>query len=53
MQKIEKRKQNLNDLVSNYRPIGPRHLLAAALMLRAGKVADEAAKKPARKIAAA
>jgi hypothetical protein len=53
MQKIEKRKQNLNDLVSNYRPIGPRHLLAAALMLRAGKVADEAAKKPARKVVAA
>jgi hypothetical protein len=53
MQKIEKPKQSLNDLVSNYRPIGPRHLLAAALMLRAGKVADEAAKKPVRKVAAA
>lgn len=53
MQKIEKRKQNLNDLVSNYRPIGPRHLLAAALMLRAKKDADEAAKKPAGKFVAA
>lgn len=42
MQKIEKRKQNVNDLLSHYRPIGPRHLLAAALMLQAKKDADEA-----------
>ncbi|MDB5550943.1 MAG: hypothetical protein JWL86_927 [Rhizobium sp.] len=53
MQKIEKRKQNINDLVSNYRPIGPRHLLAAALMLRARKDADEAVKKPVGKVVAA
>lgn len=37
MQKIENRKENLNALLSNYRPIGPRHLLAAALMAQAKK----------------
>ena len=37
MQKIENRKENLNELLANYRPIGPRHLLAAALMLQAKK----------------
>jgi hypothetical protein len=37
MQKIENRKENLNALLANYRPIGPRHLLAAALMAQAGK----------------
>lgn len=42
MQKIENSKENLNALVANYRPIGPRHLLAAALMLHAGKKAKEA-----------
>jgi hypothetical protein len=41
-QKIEKSKQKVNDLLSNYRPIGPRHLLAAALMLQSKKDADEA-----------
>jgi len=45
MQKIENSKENLNALVANYRPIGPRHLLAAALMLHAGKDAKEAEKK--------
>jgi hypothetical protein len=35
MQKIENRKENLNALLANYRPIGPRHLLAAALMAQA------------------
>jgi hypothetical protein len=45
MQNIDKRKENINKLVDNYRPIGPRHLLAAALMLRARKDADEAAEK--------
>jgi hypothetical protein len=37
MQKIENRKENLNALLANYRPIGPRHLLAAALMAQARK----------------
>jgi len=37
MQKIENRKENLNALLANYRPIGPRHLLAAALMAQAKK----------------
>lgn len=34
MQTLEKRKQNLNDLASKYRPLGPRDLLAAALAMR-------------------
>ena len=37
MQKIEKSKENLNALLANYRPLGPRHLLAAALMAQARK----------------
>ena len=37
MQKIENRKENLNALLANYRPIGPRDLLAAALMAQARK----------------
>jgi hypothetical protein len=54
MQKLDNGKQSLNTLLANYRPIGPRHLLAAALMLQAGKDAKEAkeAEKQAR-IAAA
>lgn len=40
MQKIENRKENLNGLLANYRPIGPRHLLAAALMAQARKDKD-------------
>ena len=45
MQKIENRKENLNALLANYRPIGPRHLLAAALMTQAKK--DEEQKRDA------
>jgi hypothetical protein len=45
MQKIENRKENLNALLANYRPIGPRHLLAAALMAQAAK--DEKQKRDA------
>lgn len=41
MQKIENRKENLNTLLANYRPIGPRHLLAAALMAHAKKDDEE------------
>ena len=46
MQKIENRKENLNALLANYRPIGPRHLLAAALMAQAKK--DEEQKEGSR-----
>jgi hypothetical protein len=53
MQKIEKRKENLNDLLANYRPLGPRHLLAAALMQQARKDAEDAAQPAPRKAAAA
>ncbi|MBX9456318.1 MAG: hypothetical protein KL863_10005 [Rhizobium sp.] len=42
MQKIENRKENLNALLANYRPIGPRHLLAAALMAQARKDEEQA-----------
>ncbi|MBL0371177.1 hypothetical protein JJB09_03975 [Rhizobium sp. KVB221] len=55
MNPIEKRKQNINDLLSNYRPLGPRDLLAAALMLQAGKDAkaeEKIEEKPAGKAAA-
>jgi hypothetical protein len=33
MQTIEKGKRNINDLLSKYGPVGPRHLLAAALLM--------------------
>jgi len=45
MQKIENRKENLNALLANYRPLGPRHLLAAALMQQARKDADNEEKQ--------
>lgn len=45
MQKIENRKESLNALLANYRPLGPRHLLAAALMQQARKDADSEAKQ--------
>ena len=45
MQKIENRKENLNELLANYRPLGPRHLLAAALMQQARKDADSESKQ--------
>ncbi|MCV3765501.1 hypothetical protein [Rhizobium sp. TRM95796] len=34
MQRIETGKQNINDLLTKYGPVGPRHLLAAALMMQ-------------------
>ena len=34
MQATDKRKQNVNSLVENYGPLGPRHLLAAALLMQ-------------------
>jgi hypothetical protein len=46
MQKIGNGKENLNGLLANYRPIGPRHLLAAALMQQARKEAEHEAREP-------
>lgn len=34
MQRIETGKQNINELLTKYGPVGPRHLLAAALMMQ-------------------
>lgn len=34
MQTLENGKQNINSLLENYGPVGPRHLLAAALLMR-------------------
>jgi hypothetical protein len=34
MQKLENGKQKINALLDNYGPVGPRHLLAAALLMR-------------------
>jgi hypothetical protein len=34
MQPLDKGKQNINSLLANYGPVGPRHLLAAALLMR-------------------
>lgn len=53
MQKIENRKENLNALLANYRPLGPRHLLAAALMLQARKDNDDTAPAEQHKTAKA
>jgi len=33
MQTLENGKQKINSLLSNYGPVGPRHLLAAALLI--------------------
>ena len=40
MQKLENGKQNLKPLVENYGPVGPRHLLAAALLMRPREEAE-------------
>jgi hypothetical protein len=54
MQKIENSKESLNALLSNYRPIGPRHLLAAALMAQARRDEESATEvKAARRVRAA
>jgi hypothetical protein len=34
MQTLENGKQKTNELLDNYGPLGPRHLLAAALAMR-------------------
>ena len=53
MQQIDNRKETNNDLEAHYRPIGPRDLLAAALMLHARKDADDSQETERRKAAAA
>jgi hypothetical protein len=40
MQKLEKGKQKINDLLQNYGPVGPRHLLAAALLMHPRQEAE-------------
>jgi hypothetical protein len=40
MQTIDKSKQNVNELLANYGPVGPRHLLAAALLMRPREAAE-------------
>jgi hypothetical protein len=45
MQNVENSKQSFNELLAKYRPLGPRHLLAAALMMHAGKDAKDAETK--------
>lgn len=53
MQKIENSKENLNALLAKYRPLGPRHLLAAALMQQAKKDAEADIRPEPRKVVAA
>ena len=45
MQQVEKSKETPNALAENYGPLGPRHLLAAALAMQCAKPANEDAKK--------
>lgn len=40
MQKIETGKKTVNELLNNYGPLGPRHLLAAAMLMRPQKEAE-------------
>jgi hypothetical protein len=40
MQTTDKSKQNTNALIDNYGPVGPRHLLAAALLMRPREEAE-------------
>lgn len=42
MQRIETGKQNINDLLTKYGPVGPRHLLAAALMMQRPREEEKA-----------
>ena len=45
MQTIDKSKQNVNELLANYGPVGPRHLLAAALLMRPREEAETEERK--------
>ena len=49
MQTLETGKQNINELLSKYRPLGPRHLLAAALMQRPREESADEKKKQEQK----
>lgn len=55
MQPIEKGKKTINELLSNYGPVGPRHLLAAAMLMRPREEAkkdDRASDSKSGKVAA-
>jgi hypothetical protein len=45
MQTIEKGKQNIKTLLENYGPVGPRHLLAAAMLMRPREEAESEEQK--------
>jgi len=49
MQKTENSKQSLNELLSNYGPVGPRHLLAAAMLMRPRVEENKGDKQPEKK----
>ena len=49
MQKIETGKKNLNELLNNYGPLGPRHLLAAAMLMRPRAKDDTGEKEQEKK----
>jgi len=51
MQNLETGKQNINELLSKYRPLGPRHLLAAALMQRPREDEKPVQKTPIEEVA--
>jgi len=40
MQTLENGKQNIKSLLENYGPVGPRHLLAAAMAMRPREEAE-------------
>jgi hypothetical protein len=52
MQQIEKDKQKVNTLLENYGPVGPRHLLAAALLMRPREDKQDDRKTDDNKVAA-
>ena len=52
MQTLDKSKQNINLLLQNYGPVGPRHLLAAALLMRPREEEKKDDKKADDKVAA-
>lgn len=45
MQTLENGKQKTNALLDNYGPVGPRHLLAAAMLMRPREEAETDGKK--------
>lgn len=53
MQRIETGKQSINELLTKYGPVGPRHLLAAALMMHRPRDEEKAAAAPKKDVRAA